>query len=181
MPCAIAGVVKLPAAEIAAVAPSSTSRRRRFIPFSLVRTIPPQDCLAANFKALSARKLQGPYALANRPTSSRSLGTRLLLAFFGISAFSALVAAAALYAFFEVGRSLSLIDRRIDPILASLEVSRSVERIVSASSALSSVTTEAQRDQVFAGLSGEASKLQSFFSDLRDGGHQEQRTRPDRE
>ena len=63
-------------------------------------------------------------------TSARGVGARLLLAFFGISAFSALVAGAAIYAFYEVGQSLTLIDRRIDPILASLEVSRSVERIV---------------------------------------------------
>ena len=82
--------------------------------------------------------------------SSRGVGTRLLFAFLGISAFSALVAGAAIYAFFEVGRSLTLIDRRIDPILASLEVSRSVERIVTASSALSSVGTEQEREHVFA-------------------------------
>ena len=108
--------------------------------------------------------------MPNRPTSSRGVGKRLLVAFFGISAFSALVAGAAIYAFYEVGRSLTLIDRRIDPILASLEVSRSVERIVTAASALSAVTTEQQREQVFAGLSRESAKLQSFLRELRDGG-----------
>jgi signal transduction histidine kinase len=108
--------------------------------------------------------------LLNRPTSSRGVGSRLLLAFFGISAFSALVAGAAMYAFFEVGQSLTLIDSRIDPILASLEVARSVERIVTASSALSAVTTEEERQRVFAGLSGEKGKLRSFLTELHDGG-----------
>jgi len=68
------------------------------------------------------------------------------MAFFGISAISALVAGAAIYAFVEVGRSLVLIDQRVDPILASLEVSRSVERIVTAAAALSAATTQRQRD-----------------------------------
>ena len=63
--------------------------------------------------------------MSSKRTSARGVGARLLLAFFGISAFSALVAGAAIYAFYEVGQSLTLIDRRIDPILASLEVSRS--------------------------------------------------------
>jgi signal transduction histidine kinase len=98
------------------------------------------------------------------------VGVRLLLAFFGISAFSALVAGAAIYAFYEVGWSLSLIDRRIDPILASVEVSRSVERIVTASSTLSSVTTEQQREEVVAALSRESGKLRSFLTELHDSG-----------
>jgi GAF domain-containing protein len=116
--------------------------------------------------------------LAGRPTSSRGVGRRLLLAFFGISAFSALVAGAATYAFYEVGRSLARIDRQIDPILASLEVSRSVERIITASSALSSVTTEQERLRVFAGLSRESAKLQSFLTELRDGGISQHRLAP---
>jgi GAF domain-containing protein/phosphoglycerate-specific signal transduction histidine kinase len=71
-----------------------------------------------------------------------------------------------------------MIDRQIDPILASLEVSRSVERIVTASSALSSVTTEQERLQVFAGLSRESAKLQSFLTELRDGGISQHRLAP---
>jgi len=97
------------------------------------------------------------------------VGARLLIVIFGVGAVSALIAGAAVYAFFEVGRSLTLIDRRIDPILASLEVSRSVERIVTASSALSSVITEQERERVFAGLSRESRTLQSLLTELRDG------------
>jgi signal transduction histidine kinase len=103
-------------------------------------------------------------------TSVRGLGARLLLAFFAVSVFSALVAGAAIYAFYEVGRSLTLIDDRIDPILAALEVSRSVERIVNSSANLSSVTTEQARERVFGGLSAKSAKLQSLLRELRDGG-----------
>jgi len=116
--------------------------------------------------------------LANSRPRASGLGTRLLIAFFGISAVSALVAGAAVYAFFEVGHSLALIDRRIDPILASLEVSRSVERIVTASSTLSSVTTEQQREQVFTGISAESGKLRSFLNELHDSGISAERLTP---
>ena len=112
------------------------------------------------------------------PTSTRGVGARLLLAFFGISAFSALVAVAAIYAFYEVGQSLTLIDRRIDPILASLEVSRSVERIVNSSSNLSSVTSEEARERVFAGLSHKSAKLHSLLNELRNGGIGDERLTP---
>ena len=183
MPCAIAGAGKLPQPATAAAAPNSISRRRVLITFSPGRGEGPADCPALDFKALSPpksrrRALKGRYTLPNRLTSSRGVGKRLLVAFFGISAFSALVAGAAIYAFYEVGRSLTLIDRRVDPILASLEVSRSVERIVTASSALSAVTTEQQREQVFAGLSRESAKLQSFLGELRDGGISQHRLAP---
>ena len=113
---------------------------------------------------------RGPQKVTNAPVKGRGVGVRLLIAFFGISAFSALVAGAAIYAFYEVGWSLSLIDRRIDPILASVEVSRSVERMVTAASTLSSVTTEQQREEVVAGLSRESGKLRSLLTALHDGG-----------
>ncbi|MBY0319373.1 MAG: HAMP domain-containing protein [Reyranella sp.] len=103
-------------------------------------------------------------------TNWRSVGARLLLAFLGISAFSALVAGAAIYAFFEVGRSLELIDRRIGPILASLDVSRSAERLAIASSALSAVTTEQERIRVFWTLSDGSSRLKQLLDELSDSG-----------
>src|SRR5207248_3032579 len=113
---------------------------------------------------------RGPQKVSNAPAKGRGVGARLLFAFFGISAFSALVAGAAIYAFYEVGWSLSLIDRRIDPILASVEVSRSVERMVTAASTLSSVTTEQQREEIVAGLSHESGKLRALLIALHDGG-----------
>lgn len=98
------------------------------------------------------------------------VGARLLIAFFGISAFSALVAGAAIYAFFQVGTSLELIDRRVEPTMASLEVSRLAERIVRASSSLSSVTSEAERASVVKELDVEVGELRGFLSNLRAGG-----------
>jgi signal transduction histidine kinase len=106
------------------------------------------------------------------------VGTRLLIVIFGIGAVSALVAGAALYAFVEVGYSLALIDRRVDPILASVEVSRTVERIVTAASALSAATTEQRRDHLFATLSRQSAKLRSFLTELRDGGISQEELAP---
>jgi hypothetical protein len=108
--------------------------------------------------------------LSNSRTRASGVGTRLLIVIFGIGAVSALVAGAAIYAFVEVGHSLSLIDRRVDPILASLDVSRSVERIVAAASALSAATTEQRRGHLFAKLSRQSAQLHSLLTELRDGG-----------
>jgi len=108
--------------------------------------------------------------LSHIRTRTSGVGARLLIVIFGIGAVAALVAGAALYAFFEVGHSLALIDRRVDPILASVEVSRTVERIVTAASALSGATTEQRRDHLFAKLSHQSAKLRSFLNELRDGG-----------
>jgi signal transduction histidine kinase len=106
------------------------------------------------------------------------VGTRLLIAIFGIGAVAALVAGAAIYAFVEAGHSLGLIDRRLDPILASLEVSRAVERIVTAASALSASTTEQRREQLFSKLSRQSAKLRSLLIELHDGGISAERLAP---
>ena len=69
------------------------------------------------------------------------------------------------------GRSiLGLIDRRIGPILASLDVSRSVERLATASSVLSAVTTEQERIRVFWTLSDGSSRLKQLLAELSDSG-----------
>src|SRR6516165_12458003 len=145
MPCAIAGAGKLPAAAIA-VAPRSTLRRRVFIVGSQTKCT--TGCALPDFQPLSPREarrqieLAGDYRLSNNRTRASGVGARLLIVIFGIGAVAALVAGAAIYAFIEAGHSLALIDRRVDPILASVEVSRTVERIVTAAAALSAATTE---------------------------------------
>ena len=108
--------------------------------------------------------------MPNWSSHLRGVGARLLIAFFGISAFSALIAGAALYAFVQVGESFQLIDRRVEPTLASLEVSRLAERIVRAQSALSAVTSEAERAGVTKELASEVGELRGFLSELRQGG-----------
>ena len=74
---------------------------------------------------------------------------RLLLAFFGISAFTLLAAGAAIYSFLEVGKTLDKItQQRVPSALASLEISRQAERIVAVAPALLAVTTPDQQEQV---------------------------------
>jgi PAS domain S-box-containing protein len=116
--------------------------------------------------------------LAISRTRVSGVGSRLLIVIFGIGAVAALVAGAAIYAFVEVGRSLVLIDRRVDPILASVEVSRSVERIVTAASALSAATTEQRREHLFTKLSHQTAKLRSFLNELHDGGISQEQLAP---
>ena len=72
------------------------------------------------------------------------LGVRenLFLAFFGISAFAVLAAAAALYAFLEVGKVLEQIILRDTPAaMSSLEVSRQTERLLKRAPGLLTITT----------------------------------------
>jgi signal transduction histidine kinase len=92
---------------------------------------------------------------------------RLLLAFFGISAFSVLAAAAGIYAFQHVGKRIDLVDARIPPTLTSLELSRSAERIIAAAPALLAATERARRDEVAAELNAEADRLNAKLLDLK--------------
>jgi hypothetical protein len=84
---------------------------------------------------------------------------RLLLAFFGISAFAVLAAAAGIYAFREVGEQLDTVDTRVPPTLTSLELSRSAERIIAAAPALLAATDRKRRDEVKAELEAEVDSL----------------------
>ena len=143
----------------------------------IVRVLDFQDTIRRTKQASRAGS-QDLISLANSRTSVSGVGARLLIVIFGIGAVSALVAGAAIYAFFDVGHSLALIDRRVDPILASVEVSRSVERIVTAASALSAATTEQRRDHLFDKLSRQSAKLRSFLTELRDGGISQEQLAP---
>ena len=54
---------------------------------------------------------------------------RLLLSFFGISAFAVIAAATAMYSFLEVGKALErIIEFRVPSAIASLQLSRQAER-----------------------------------------------------
>jgi PAS domain S-box-containing protein len=92
---------------------------------------------------------------------------RLLLAFFGISAFAVLAAAAGIYAFREVGDRLDIVDTRVAPTLTSLELSRSVERIIAAAPALLAATDRQRRDELKAELEAEVGRLNGKLLDLR--------------
>jgi adenylate cyclase len=80
-----------------------------------------------------------------------SLRGRFLLAFLGISAFAVLAAAAAMWAFLELGQVVARItEERAPAALASLELSRQAERIAAAAPALLSARGEGARTQVAA-------------------------------
>jgi adenylate cyclase len=92
---------------------------------------------------------------------------RLLLAFFGISAFAGLAATAALYSFLQVGRALDRITaQRVPPALASLELSGQVERIVAAAPALLTVTSAAEHEPLSRTIAAEVTQLTRLVADL---------------
>ena len=93
---------------------------------------------------------------------------RLLLAFLGISAFAVLGAAAGIYSFVEVGKVLErIIQRRVPSTLASLELSRQVERIVAVAPSVLNVTTSTEYEDVSARIASEMEHLGTSLNDLR--------------
>ena len=96
---------------------------------------------------------------------------RLLLAFFGISAFSVIAAVVAMYSFAQVGSVLSQITReRMPSALASLELSRAAERIVSAAPALLAASRVDQYEEVSNAITAEAGRLEELLAKLKRGG-----------
>ena len=102
-------------------------------------------------------------------TSQRfGVRARLLLAFFGISAFAVLAAAAAMYSFFEVDKVMNRItQRRVPSALASLELSGQAQRIVSAAPVLLTATTAAQHEQLSGTIAAEVGHLNDLLADLK--------------
>jgi class 3 adenylate cyclase/HAMP domain-containing protein len=93
---------------------------------------------------------------------------RLLLAFFGISGFAVLAAAAAVYSFLSVGSVLDRItQQRVPSALGSLEISRQAERIVAATPALLAVTTDTEREEVSNSIAVEVRLLEELVSELQ--------------
>ena len=96
---------------------------------------------------------------------------RLLLAFFGISAFAVLGAGAALYSFHGIDQVLSLItQRRIPVVVQSQEISRHAERITGAAPALLTVASRTEMDQWSRGISTEVIRLNELLTHLRKDG-----------
>jgi len=98
------------------------------------------------------------------------LGVRwhLLIAFFGISGFALIAAAAGLYSFSEVGKVIGRItDVRVPSAIASLELSRQAERILTAAPALLAVSDAARHEEVSRGVLAEAEELSKLLDALR--------------
>jgi signal transduction histidine kinase len=106
-------------------------------------------------------RLKVAKANASAPSGRWSPGVRarLLLAFFGISAFSVLAAAAGIYAFRQVGHRLELIDARVPQVVSSMEVSRAADRLIASASALLAANTTKERDEISSRMRPEINRL----------------------
>jgi adenylate cyclase len=94
--------------------------------------------------------------------------TRLLFAFVGISLFSVLAAAAALYSFVMVGNIIIQVSDIESPAaIQSLELSRQAQKMASAASQLITVGTDNERAQVWAMFLDEGEHLNQVMSELR--------------
>jgi adenylate cyclase len=93
---------------------------------------------------------------------------RLLIAFFGISAFSVLAAVAAVYSFLAIGAVLERItQQRVPSALGALEISREAERIVAAAPALLAVSNGFQREGLMASINAEVEHLNQLVTNLK--------------
>ena len=93
---------------------------------------------------------------------------RLLLAFFGISSFAILAAAAAIYSFLVIGEVLDRItERRIPSALASQSLSRQAERTVVAAEKLLTLGSAEEHAELSAGIAAEVKTLNQLLEELR--------------
>jgi class 3 adenylate cyclase/HAMP domain-containing protein len=96
---------------------------------------------------------------------------RLFLAFLGISAFAVFAATAALYAFLQLGEALDQIaQKRVPAALASQQLSRQAERVVSMAPAYLSVTTVTEHEQLSSRIAAEIERLQDLLSEVKRRG-----------
>jgi signal transduction histidine kinase len=104
--------------------------------------------------------------------SARNIGlrARLLLAFFGISGFSILAAAAGIYAFRQVGNRLELIDARVPQVVSSMEVSRAADRLIASAAAVLAATTTKERDELSSRMRPEVDRLIIGLNDVGRAG-----------
>ncbi|CAH2402654.1 Adenylate cyclase, class 3 [Mesorhizobium escarrei] len=110
----------------------------------------------------SARSLRSSVAAMLERLGIRG---RLLLAFFGISAFAVLATAAALFAFLEVGEVVDRITRdRVPSALASLQLSRQAERVAASAPAVLTSTSKAQHNEVSTAIGVEMTRLEELLA-----------------
>jgi signal transduction histidine kinase len=103
--------------------------------------------------------------------SRLGVANRLLLAFLGISGLGVVGATVAIFSFRDIGQALDRITaRRVPAALASVEVSRHVERIVSAAPALLSAATPAEHDESSRRIGVEMQELGTLLEGLEHRG-----------
>jgi signal transduction histidine kinase/HAMP domain-containing protein len=99
--------------------------------------------------------------------SRLGVANRLLLAFLGISGLSVVGAAVAIFSFRDIGHALDRITaKRVPAAVASVEVSRRAERIVSAAPALLSAATPAAHIAISQRIGGEMQELAALLEGL---------------
>ena len=93
---------------------------------------------------------------------------RLLLAFFGNSAFAILAVATAMYAFFEAGDALERItEDRVPATVASLQLARQAERMAAAAPSLLTINTAKEHEKISAQISVDLKQLDALVEVLR--------------
>ena len=103
--------------------------------------------------------------------SRLGVANRLLLAFLGISGLAVVGAAVAIFSFRDIGHALDRITaRRVPAALASVEVSRQAERIVSAAPALLSAATPADHTESSQRIGAEMKELAALLEGLEHRG-----------
>ena len=112
----------------------------------------------------------GDKAAPLRMLSRLGVASRLLLAFLGISGLAIVGAGVAIFSFREIGEVLDRITtRRVPAALASQEVSRHAERIISAAPTLLSVTTAAEQTDRLQKIVTEMQALSKRLDELDNG------------
>src|SRR5262245_13731469 len=85
---------------------------------------------------------------------------RLLIAFFGISAFAVIAAVAAVYSLIAVRSGFDLVTgQRVPAALNNLEISLKAERIVNAAPTLLVAASDSQRKEIVASISTDVDGL----------------------
>lgn len=97
-----------------------------------------------------------------------SVGRRLLLAFFGISAFAALTGSIAIYSFLTAGKTLEHITAEHVPVTAaSQHLSRQAERLVTAAPVLLTVNTREEHEETSSRISAQLDELETQLGTLK--------------
>jgi len=96
---------------------------------------------------------------------------RLLLAFFGISAFAVLAAIAGVYSFFKIGGALDLItEERVPVALIAQELSREAERMLAVGPAMLSSTDLEEQEELSAQMYVTSDRLNELVGELEKTG-----------
>jgi class 3 adenylate cyclase len=107
-------------------------------------------------------------APAPAPAPRSSVRWRLLLAFFGVSSFAVIGGAVAIFAFFKIEDVLERItDHSVPSALASLQLSREAERLVSAAPVLLTSTSQDEHQERASEIRDELARLGDILENLK--------------